>query len=520
MRGNTMPSDPATIAGTAANLGDAIYRGVAQDAPALIDLGGEAGPRTYSYSALDAMADAVARGLKRRGLKRGDRVAIVSANRGEYLGAFLGTMRAGMVSVPVNFKLPVATVDYILRDSETKLILCDVERLTFCPPAIPQLVFGKEGSDCFDSMLDAGPHPSIIAMPGEPAMFLYTSGSTGRPKGVVLSHQSHSWVVAMRSRDSKPQTQRVLVAAPLYHMNALAISQAAFGQGNTVVLLPSFTAPSYIDAIARYRCTTLTSVPTMMAMTLRESELLARTDLSPVTAIRMGSAPISSGLVEAISRLFPNAKISNGYGTTEAGPIVFAPHPAGLPTPSLSTGTKHPEVDLRMVDGENTDADKGIMEMRCPALMNEYHNLPEATARAMTADGYYRTGDLFQRDADGFYYFAGRADDMFVCGGENIYPAQVEKMLEQHPDINQATVVPVSDDIKGEKPVAFILPRSGATLTVKQVKDFALANAAAYQHPRSVWFLDEMPLAGTNKIDRAALKMLARERVSVTSSNE
>jgi acyl-CoA synthetase (AMP-forming)/AMP-acid ligase II len=203
--------------------------------------------------------------------------------------------------------------------------------------------------------------------------------------------------------------------------------------------------------------------------------------------------------------------ITNGYGTTEAGPVVFVPHPEGLPTPELALGVAHPRVQMRLVAGEDRDAAEGVLEMRCPALMNAYHNLPEATRKAITADGFYRTGDVFRRDSDGFYTFVGRVDDMFVSGGENIYPGEVEKLLERHPDIHQAVVVPVEDEIKGHKPVAFVVLRVGAGLTEPAVKAFALANAAPYLHPRRVWFLTELPLAGTNKVDRRALMQRAAQ---------
>jgi acyl-CoA synthetase (AMP-forming)/AMP-acid ligase II len=520
-----MPSDasatariPATAGETPwRNLGAALHRG-APDAPAIIDLGGETAPRMITYAALDAMADGVARGLRRRGLAAGDKVAIVSANRVEYLASFLGAMRAGMVAVPVNFKLPAPTIEFILRDSGAKFVLCDAARRGLCPPDIEAAQFGDSGTGGFEAFLDPGACTPADVAPGDAAMFLYTSGSTGKPKGVVLSHASHLWVVGLRARGVTPQTQRVLVAAPLYHMNALAVSQAVLAQGNVIVLLPAFTAASYIAAIATHRCTSITSVPTMMAMVLRETDLLSGADLSSVTTIRMGSAPVSDGLMAAIRALFPNAEIANGYGTTEAGPIVFAPHPDGLPTPTLSVGVKHPLVELRLVDGADQDAEEGILQMRCPALMSAYHNLPEVTHRVLTADGFYITGDLFRRDADGFYYFVGRADDMFVCGGENIYPGEVEKMLELHPDITQATVVPVPDEIKGAKPVAFVVPRPGAVLGEAEIKQYALAHAAAYQHPRHVWFLAEMPLAGTNKVDRAALKAQALARITPASA--
>jgi acyl-CoA synthetase (AMP-forming)/AMP-acid ligase II len=143
--------------------------------------------------------------------------------------------------------------------------------------------------------------------------------------------------------------------------------------------------------------------------------------------------------------------------------------------------------------------------MRCPALMNGYHNRPEATRAVLTEDGYYITGDVFRRDRDGFYWFVGRADDMFVSGGENVYPSEVERMLERHPDVEQAAVVPVDDELKFKKPVAFVVPRRGRAPSEAAIKEFALREAAPYLHPRRVWLVPELPLAGTNKIDRRAL---------------
>ena len=210
------------------------------------------------------------------------------------------------------------------------------------------------------------------------------------------------------------------------------------------MLLPQFTTRGYIEAAARHRVAFLTSVPTMIAMMLRERELLASNDLSAVEAVRMGSAPITQALIDQVRSVFPKAAISNGYGTTEAGPVVFGPHPERHPAAravdrlSASRGAAAP--GARRPRGRRTS--EGVLEMKCGALMTHYHKLPEVTAKAMTPDGYYRTGDVFRRDDNGFFFFVGRADDMFVCGGENIYPGEVEKMLERHPGIHQAAVVP------------------------------------------------------------------------------
>jgi acyl-CoA synthetase (AMP-forming)/AMP-acid ligase II len=225
---------------------------------------------------------------------------------------------------------------------------------------------------------------------------------------------------------------------------------------------------------------------------------------------------VSASLMAAIRRALPKAKATNAYGTTEAGPVVFGPHPKGLPQPDNSVGYPHPKVKLRLVADDRRGVEQGVLEMKCPALMNGYHNRRDVPV-PFTDDGFYITGDVFRRDGDGFHYFVGRTDDMFVSGGENIYPSEVERMLERHPEVGQAVVVPVDDDIKGAKPVAFVIPKAGTNPTEAAIKSYALKNAPAYQHPRSVWFLDELPLASTNKVDRNALRKLAQERLAAAA---
>jgi long-chain acyl-CoA synthetase len=278
----------------------------------------------------------------------------------------------------------------------------------------------------------------------------------------------------------------------------------SFFSQDRVILLPSFTAESYVNACERHKCTTLTAVPPMIAMLLRDATRLRGKDFSSVSLVRMGSAPVTQALMDATRSIFPNAAIANAFGTTEAGSVVFAPHPEGKPTPLVSVGCKHPAVELRLIAEDGTDGDRGVLQIRCPALLSGYHNRERAFKKVITPDGYYATGDVFRKDADGFYFFEGRADDMFVSGGENIYPTDVENMLSRHPDISDAIVVPVDDDIKGKKPVAFVV-RNKPALTEADVKKFCLENGPAYQHPRKVWFVDEFPLAGTNKVDRNAL---------------
>ncbi|MCZ6842834.1 MAG: class I adenylate-forming enzyme family protein [SAR324 cluster bacterium] len=494
------------------NLGDLFNRDKDPDKIALIEQAPEGPPRRFSHGEIDRAAAAGARGLVARGYQTGERIAILAANSAEYLSAYLGTMRAGMVSVPVNFKFPRNTIHYILEDAGIKLIFRDREQRDKCPEGLPAVTFGEEGEEGWRKFLDPGEFETRHAAPEDIAMFLYTSGSTGKPKGVPLSHSGQIWAMAARARGSADfEAQRYLIAAPMYHMNALFGAKFCLAMHASMVLLPQFSARAYIEAIGRHQPTWLTSVPTMLALVAREPEALAATDLSSVQVVTMGSAPVSQRLIDEVKQIFPAARIAINFGTTECGPMNFGPHPDNLPRPDTALGYPLPDVGLRLADGGNRDADQGVLELLTPANMPGYHNLPEKTAEVTTDDGWYITGDVLRRDENGFHYFVGRTDDMFVCSGENIYPGEVEKMLEGHPDIQQACVVPVPDEIRGHKPFAFVVPRNGTRLTEQMVKDYALANAPPYQHPRHVEFMTELPLAGTNKVDRNILTERALE---------
>lgn len=495
------------------NLGAALYRGNRHDETALIDIGGRTPPRAYSFRDLDKAANAVAGGLAARGYPAGSRIAIIASNRVEFIAVFLGAMRAGLVSVPLNFKQPAAALEYMLKDCDAKLVFFDAERASLVPPGFDAIGFDDEGEGGFAAFLKPGEFTAVEPAPRDAAMFLYTSGSSGVPKGVVLSHESHLWVLRTRARLAA-SVERVLVAAPLYHMNGLGTLHASLYTGSSAVLMPGFNVPTYIDAIERYRVTWITAVPTMIAMVLQRPDLLEKTDLSSVHLLRMGSAPVSQSLLDRTQAVFAKAVVSNVYGTTEAGPISFGPHPQGLAKPSLSVGVPVDEVAMRLVDEAGKPTDEGVLYIKSPALMTGYHNKRDATRRAISEDGYFISGDVFRRDKGGFYFFVGRADDMFVSGGENVYPGEVEKVLEQQAGIRQVCVVPIEDAIKGTKPVAFVVLQDGVTLEEQQVKDYALKHAAPYLHPRRVWFLSELPLAGTNKIDRKALMRMAAERMA------
>ena len=487
------------------NLGEVIARDVARDVPWMIEIAADGRERTITYPQLHAQADAVARGLLRRGLARGARVGLLAANNADYLIAYIGIMRAGMVAVPINFKLTRETIAHIESDSKIGLMLVDGERRALAG-AVPSVRI--DDADEWAALLDPGTHVSPVMRDDEFATILYTSGSTGQPKGVPLTHGSYVWGIDLLVATGPPmRAKRVLVAAPFFHMNGLLISLLTSVAGGTVVLLCRFSAEGYLKAAANQHCQVLTSVPTMLALAANATETIASLDLSHVESIFTGSAPSTDALFDRMAQVFPNACVMNGYGTTETGPLVFGAHPDGRPRPKLSLGYPVPQIEWKLVGGAH--GNEGVLWLRSRLLMPGYLNLPEATAKRVE-NGWYNTSDVMRRDADGFFFFVGRDDDMFVCGGENIYPGEVEKLLERHPAVAQCAVVPLADAIKGQLPVAFIVPAPGTTPTVDAIKQFALDHAPAYQHLRFVAFVDKLPLAGTNKVDcKAAIAAAA-----------
>ena len=475
-------------------------RGQGEGPVAIIDLSRPAHPREITYATLDAECDAVAAGLAARGLGRGDRVGILALNRPEYIAALYGTMRAGAVPVPLNIKLPAEGLAFIARDADLRLLFVDAPHRKVAPAGVPVVDLDAG----YAEFLKPGPFTAVEPGPEDVCLQPYTSGSTGRPKGVLLTHAGQAWQIDALARARRMgHEDRILVAAPLYHKNALVWTKVSMAAGAAIVLLARFDQRLYVEAIGRYRVTRLSGVPTMFHLMLNDPAL-AGTDKSSVRFIGVGSAPASPALFEALHRAFPNAAATNGYGVTEAGPVMFANHPEGKPRPATSIGYPLEGCELRLDPGP----DEGVLLTRNPGVMLAYHNLPEETARRLK-DSWFDTGDVCRRDGDGFYYFVGRTDDMFVCGGENVYPGDVEGTLERHPDILQAAVLPLDHALKGQVPVAFVVARPDAGLTEQAVKEWALAHGPAYQHPRRVFLVPELPLAGTNKIDRAALKTRA-----------
>jgi acyl-CoA synthetase (AMP-forming)/AMP-acid ligase II len=486
---------------------------------AIIDLRDPQHPREIDYPQYHSACDAVARGLIKRGFKPGTRVGLLCSNRAEFLEIFYGTMRAGVVPVMMGILQPADTLAWIIKDADVEMVFCEAPLREKLPAETPVVIIDGGGEEGLAALMDPGPFEAFKPEYDSPAFVAYTSGSTGRPKGALLSHRAHSWVAEMIStdRDFSP-ADRMVVAAPLYHKHGMNSIKCVLYGGSTVVLMPKFNARAYIEAINTYRMTVVSGVPTMLAMMLQQRDLLAGRDYSFVRLATMGGAPASDELIDQVADLFKNAKINLIFGITETSAALFGRHPQGLPRPRHSVGYPIKGNEFKLVGGETPDF--GTLHVRGPGMMSGYLNNPEQMAKRIDGEGWYNTGDVLRRDELGWYYFIGRSDDMFTTSGHNIYPAEVELMLERHENIDQAIVVPAPDKIKYTVPYAFIVKRAGSALTEEDVKQHSLKNAPPHQYPRKVIFVDALPLNTIGKIDRRKLEAEAKRLSEETPAKE
>ena len=463
------------------------------DTPAVVAFGGGRAPVTLTYGELVSGVDEFARRLVDMGVRPHDRVAIIASNHEHHMTTFLAIGLAGGCACPVSHRLPAQTISQLFDECDIRFAISDDERCGIVPDNVRGVTFDELKTS-------AGGAAKLPHVDGDDAAcVMLTSGSTGHPKAVPITHAGYSWGVRQYADLKPPPGEgRVLISAPLYHMNGQCDFAINLSHGSTTVLMRKFELSEFLSAIEDYQITEIGGVPTMLAMAIGMMKAGRKVNTSSVTSVNLGSAPLSKALYEDIKRHFPNARITNGYGTTETGFVCFGRHPDGLEPPIESVGYPRAVVDMK-IDPRNDE-----LCLRTRMMAKGYLNNEAATAERFV-DGWYRTGDVVRKDRDGFFYITGRVDDMFVCGGENIFPGEIESRLERHPAVLQAAVIPEVDPVKGQVPAAFVVRAPGKPVTEEELKKFTLAEGPAYAHPRRISFLEAMPLAGTNKIDKAAL---------------
>ena len=491
------------------------------DKIAIIDLAGGK-PREVAYRALEERLNRFASLAADLGLKPGERLAMSVGNRFEFVEIMYGAMRAGVVPVPLNTRLGADVLAFTIANAGCVAGIVEPASNTAIVDVVDKAGLAVKLS--FDPVPpgwrryeDALQAASAVFVPpplasDHPSFQPYTSGSTGRPKGVVLTHAGQLWWIrAVQRYWPLAPDERALAAVPLYHKNAMAGAvKPMLHAGGSVVLLPNFEPRRFLQALSDYRCTRTSGVPAVFTLLLQQKDLIERLDFSALRGLAIGSAPTPKELQDEVEAAF-GVQVRESYGLTEGGPVMLGPPLDGRPTPHGSAGVAWPEGEVKLVGTDGNENDSyGELWVKNPGVTPGYYRLPEVN-RERIVDGWLRTGDLFSRDAEGFYYFRGRTDDMFNSGGENIYPLEVENLLLKHPGVADVSVVPFPHKIKGDVPVAMVVRASDATVGEDELKQFTLQNGPAYAHPRRILFVDSLPLNGAAKTDRKVVEAQVRE---------
>lgn len=479
-----------------------------------------------TYREFDERTGALARALRDRlGVQAGDRVAVLAKNRQEYFFALFAGSKLGAILVPLNTRLTLAELRYILQDCEPRVLLHDAVNAA-AAAGLADVLAHRVSFDEDYAALVAGAPEARAPEPGSegqlaqalldrPYLILYTSGTTGRPKGAVLTHGSVTWnaVNTVVSWDLS-SADVVVNPAPLFHTGGLNVfSLPLFHLGGTVVLMESFEASRVLELIERERATVFFGVPAMLQMMV-ESPGFASADLSSLRWVIAGGGACPVPVIDAFARMGVGFK--QGYGLTEVGPNCFAISQAGAARKPGSVGFPIFHEDARIVDGEGRDVppgEVGELILRGPHAFAGYWNNPGATSRAIV-DGWVHTGDLVRQDAEGFFYIVDRLKDMYKSGGENVYPLEVERLIETHPKVAEVAVIGMPDSKWGEVGMVFAVLRPGESLTLEEMVEFLRPNLARYKLPRHLEVVSELPRNSTGKVQKEELRAIGRARAA------
>lgn len=493
-----------------------LYRArVAPDRPAFYEI---ATGRQLTYAGLDARIARCA-GLLNGVLgasQNGPRVAMLARNSTDSIVLAFACQRVGAVYVPLNWRLNAAELRPILADCTPALLVHDEEFAVVAASiasAVPQMttMSTAEGPDGLAGRIEASDPVGPVSVDADAAcVLLYTSGTTGQPKGVIITRRNAFFAAVNFSfvGEIGPGTV-ALCDLPFFHtIGLIAVARTTLMMGGTLVISDRFTPGRTLAALAdRQRAITHYFAVPQIALALRNDPSYSAAALAGLHAIFVGGAPLTQALIE--SYLADGVALVNGYGMSEAGTVLHVPidRRAVQGNPG-SVGLPAPLLDIRVVDAEGNDATEGEIGelwLRGPAVTPGYWNKPRETAAAF-ADGWYRTGDLGRREANGFYRVVDRLKDMYISGGENVYPAEVEAVLASHPDVLDAAVVGVPDSRWGECGVAYIVLRPGATAMGDEIASHCAVRLAAFKRPARILFVETIPRTASGKVQKHVLR--------------
>ena len=473
--------------------------------------------REWSFGRAHRHASSVARWLQEtHGVRGGDRIAVLSTNRAETVFLFFAAQRLGAILVPLNFRLTAPELGQLLADCEPKLLLHEeglAETATAVElPKDTTRVAIETVAEAFDDGAE-GRDTSLAgeerADPDAPVMILYTSGTTGIPKGAVITPRMLLWNAINTGLrldiDSRDHTQSY---APFFHTGGWNVLFTPFLlHGASHTLLPGFDPELVLELMEREKTTLLFGVPTMLQM-MAETELFERVDLSSVRYAIVGGAPMPLPLIDRWHD--KGVAIRQGYGLTEVGPNCFSLNEEDAVRKRGSIGRPNFFLDVRVVaEGGRDCADDEVGELwlRGETVTPGYWGRPEATAEVLVGD-WFRTGDLVRRDPEGFFFVVDRKKNMFISGGENVYPAEVERVLSTHEAVRDVAVIGVADERWGEVGHAFCALHPDGSLDLEGLRSFCEGRLARYKTPRHLTVVEEIPRNAAGKVDTAALRSM------------
>jgi acyl-CoA synthetase (AMP-forming)/AMP-acid ligase II len=450
---------------------------------------------SVSYADLERLSDGVAVGLARRGVGIGDVVALAIPPGPEYAVAYLAAAKLGAITAGVNDRLSLPERRAVLDIAHPKLTIDDRQ------PA-------DGADDVLHGLRVRGEAPPALPDDAErPVAIIFTSGTTGLPRGAVYANRQLAFITQTDTGGRWDSGGRSFSGTSFAHLGFMTKLPASLTRGGTTFIMERWRAADALELLAREKMTTVAGVPTQLALMLRQPDFDAF-DLSSVAYIIAGGGPITPGLAEEARRRF-DAKLATRYSCTEAGIGLGTAFDDPDEDAIVSVGRPHASVELSLRDAHGDAAgegDVGEVCLRSPAVMSGYWHDPDQTAAAFTGDGFVRTGDLGWIDDRGRLRLVGRSKEMYVRGGYNVYPVEVEAVLSTHPDVAAVAIVPRPDDVMGEVGVAVVVPRDAAHApALDALRAFARDHVAAYKLPEALVVRAELPLTAGEKIDRRAL---------------
>ncbi|MGV2940738.1 class I adenylate-forming enzyme family protein [Mesobacillus sp. LC4] len=489
--------------------------GLTPDAVAVADAGTD---QEWSYREVNDRAKAIAVWLSEKGVKKGDRVALLAPNGISYFDLLFACGKIGAIFVPLNWRLSLDELAYIIKDCEPRLLAFHsnfTKEVTMIWDE-EDLCIQINGSR-YGQLLDVtvGQLGAEKVEEEDPLAMIYTGGTTGKPKGAVLSHRAIIWnSISTIASWNLTNEDRTVTYLPLFHTGGLnALSIPILMAGGTVVLANDFSPESAIRNLIEHSCTIVLFVPTMHHM-LVKSDLFQKTKFEDLKLFLSGGAPCPLEIYEAYKQ--KGIAFKEGYGLTEAGPNNFYIDPSEADVKRGSVGKPMLFHNIRILDEtgiEVREDEVGELVIQGNHAFSYYWKNKNATADTLK-DGWLHTGDLAKRDKDGYYYIVGRKKEMIITGGENVFPLEIEHWLCSHPSIQEAAVIGVADDKWGEVVTSYIVLEegAGAALSEGDVKQYCKQKLGSYKVPKNIYFISQMPKTHVGKIDKKLLKEMAGKK--------